>query len=148
MMVTTAGHGARYPVAQPQGTGSGWSMAVSASSTMASVQASGATDTGRPVTSTCSGSSPAVVRCAASQRSQACAPAVSPLAASDSAKNAVEGVQAVVRLPCQSIQASPAAGQAGEMAYVRTAGGAPCDRRAAARAVGARPLLAAVGHGG
>jgi len=31
----------------------------------------------------------------------------------------------VVRLPCQSIQASPAAGQAGEMAYVRTAGGAP-----------------------
>ena len=31
----------------------------------------------------------------------------------------------VVRLPCQSVQASPAAGQAGEMAWVRTAGGAP-----------------------
>jgi len=64
------------------GTGSGCCSAVSASSTMAQVQPSGATDTGCPLALTCSGSAPAAVRCAASQSSRAVAAAVWPDAAS------------------------------------------------------------------
>ena len=45
-----------------QGMGSGCRIAVIASSTMAQVQASGATDTGCPLALTCSGSAAAAVR--------------------------------------------------------------------------------------
>src|SRR6266536_3323491 len=79
------------------GTGSGCRSAVSASSTMAQVQPSGATETGCPLPPTCSGSAPAAVRCAASQSSQAVAAAACPDAASYSAKKPVAGVQAAVR---------------------------------------------------
>ena len=74
-----------------------------ASRVTASVQASGATEAGWPAELTCSGSEPSLVRCAASQASRADAWPCWPVAASNSAKNAVSGVQATSGVPGQLV---------------------------------------------